>query len=936
MEQINRHIKEEIIRVESIKNKIELKKRVKREKIKQLEYFNNWLINIRISMHLCKYRQVINEIELRKRDFDAIPELHWKFQTIEIDAIFKILKKKFRHHPNEVAKEYSYQHHACMFWLNQIFIILEHLVLEFRPDLNKELNYNDISIIKPIQCIIEGHIQLILGLMIFSQYNHKIQEICSYLSIIERLRPFLEYSTNNKIYIYFQRIQLLKVKLFIENCDYINAMDHLTKNVFFCFNYMILLSDELFNIYYYDTKDENYINYYDNLNHQQQLHMLNRLENERNLKTAQRLKKLDSSKIIMPSTKKSNNSLNTKLKINDKNLFLNLSLKNSRIINNSPKKEKINNNEDNILINDLRKKESSKKLIQIKNLVSNSINNNYSSKKLNDLFDLENTNNIFITKLKPIKRINIRTKKIIEDILSSMAFNFYFHAIIFEHLGLIEYALDSYKVVNWFGMKFLTEKHPNFSNFMNNLLKCAWNNYNLITQIKFEKEKRKNIRSLLENSENLSKKIKLKKSLFKNSSFNKFRLIGLKNNEKKLNLYLDNLGKELYKEEETRNVNLFNNFTKTGYILSTVKMIDNLLSNNFKDVLNKMKKVEITKQKEDIKELINKTIIQNKKSPDNSISSFKMTPKKLNNINNIFKKENSNINLILNRDIISNINFKKKNLISLKKDNNSRNNTNKLVRNNNKINFFGIPNKKLTITCRNKNNFSFFNSNEKNQRNNKLEKINIKINNYSSIKNENNDKNIYTKFFNFKKYNIAKVNSKINSGFASSSRSSHNKDKVEKLPVDREYFSRQFINKKHFLDRFCNKELNFQKKLLRTKSYDKEFNKVPEEFNLQKIINEAELNFSIKFEIAKSSRGKKNLNNLIKQNYTLVNNNNDKNKLLTKKIKRPSTSRFLNNNYNINEIKLKELNLDYNKILIKRNELIKRKRNIIFGNLKNK
>lgn len=39
MEQINRHIKEEIIRVESIKNKIELKKRVKREKIKQLEYF---------------------------------------------------------------------------------------------------------------------------------------------------------------------------------------------------------------------------------------------------------------------------------------------------------------------------------------------------------------------------------------------------------------------------------------------------------------------------------------------------------------------------------------------------------------------------------------------------------------------------------------------------------------------------------------------------------------------------------------------------------------------------------------------------------------------------------------------------------------------------------------------------------------------------------
>ena len=939
MEQINRHIKKEIIRAESIRNPIEFKKK---EKAKQLEYFNYWIKNIRMSMHCCKYRQVINEIELRKHNFEAIPEVHWKYQTIEIDAIFKILRKKYRRHPNEITKEFSYQHHACMFWLNQIFQILEHLVLEFRPDLNKELNYNDISIIKPIQCILEAHIKLILSLMIFSQYNHQIQDICAYLSIIERLRPFLDYTANSKIFMYFQRIQLLKVKLFIENCDYISAMNTITKNVFFSFDYMIILGDEIFNIYYYDTKDENYINYYEELNNQQKLHEKNKLENEKNLRTSQKIKKKESSKIVISSPKKSSSSINTKFKFNDKNLFYNLGFSSPKKNNNSLNKEIGSNNEENIRINNIRKKESNKKIIQIKNLVINNLINNNANNKLDDLSDLENKSDIFITKIKQVKMIDVHRKRIIEDIIFSMAFYFYFRAVIFEHLGEIASALDSYKIVNWFGMKFLTEKHPNFSNYMNRLLKCAWNNYNLITKIKFEKEKRNNLRSILENSEELKKKIKLKKKLFKNTSFNKLRLIGLKNNEKKLNLYLDNLGKQLYKEEETRNVNIFNNFTKTGYILSTVKMIDNLLSNDFKHVLDQMKKVEITKQKEDIKNLINKTLMRNKKSsesPDSPRTNFKMTPKKLDNINNVFKKENKNINLILNRNIINNINnihYKKKNLISLKKNINININKNNLVKNNNYMNIFGISHKKFSITCRNKKNFSFFNSNENSKRNNKLEKLNIKLNNYSNIKNENNNnKNIYKKFFNFKRYNIAKVDPKMLSGFGSSSRSSHSKDKVEKLPVDREYFSKQFIKKKHFLDRLCNKELNFQKKLLRTKSCDREFNKSPEEFNLQKVINDAELNFSIKFEIAKSSRVKKNLNNLIKQNYSIINNTNNSNKIFTNKIKRPSTSRFDNNNkYNINEIKLKELNLDYNKILLKRNELIKRKRNIILGKLK--
>lgn len=187
-------------------------------------------------------------------------------------------------------------------------------------------------------------------------------------------------------------------------------------------------------------------------------------------------------------------------------------------------------------------------------------------------------------------------------------------ATIFEHLGIIDSALDSYKEVDWFSMKFLSTKFPKFVKYISNLLKCAWNNYNLITTIKIEKEKRKNMRLLEGSIEEAKGKLQLKKNMFQNFPLNRFKYHKLKNNEQKLKKYLDNLGKQLYKEEEIRNANLFCNFTKTGYILSTVKMIDDLLSDNFKHVLKEMKKIEITKPKDQIKDLINKTILKNQKS----------------------------------------------------------------------------------------------------------------------------------------------------------------------------------------------------------------------------------------------------------------------------------------------------------------------------------
>ena len=769
MEYLNRHIIKELRKQESLRpNKKQIIKIID-EKSQKRETFKQWLKNIRISMHLCKYRQVINEIESKKNLFKCIPDEHWKYQCIEIDAIFKILKKKFIHHPKEIAKENSYQNHACLLWLNQIFILLEKLILEFRPDLNKNLNFKKESIMKPIQCIIEGYIKFIFLLIVFAQYNHQMPEICSYLSIIDRFLPFLAFTHRSNIYIYFQKIQLLKVKLFIENCDYLNAMESLEKNIYFCFDYIRLLSDDNFNIYFFDTNKERYRKYYENLN----IHLK---KDNRKIKSPKRKSMIKDIGSNCPSPKKSNNNIK-KCKSIEKNKTPNY-VSNSPIKNNYSNKETLSNLEDssNIII---KNKDSFRNSLVIKNLTVKNAPNNGSNES-------DNKKDIFLTQVKRDTTNHLHSQKVIEDILSNIALNFYLRASIFEHLGNIDSALDSYKEVEWFSFKFLSKKFPNFVKYMSNLLNCAWNNYNLITKIKTEKEKRKRLRIALENLEESKGKIKTKKIIFRSGSLNPFKFNKLKSDERKLKKYLDNLGKNLYREEETRNMNLYSNFNKTGYILSTVKMIDNLLSDDFKNVLKQMKKVEITKQKEDIRDLINKTIIKNQKSASEHQTLINSSNTPNNTILRLKKNYISDIN------IGNNLNIKTKKLINLKKPINR----NRFNKNDNYFNFMEQSNKRISISCRNsdkiKKNIKLFNSNEKNIKK-KLEKILVNNKNYSYIK-----RNLFKKnYFNFNKYSFDKY--KINSDF--NSKASHSKEKVEKYPMDKENFNKTFIKKKFFLDR---------------------------------------------------------------------------------------------------------------------------------------
>ena len=115
------------------------------------------------------------------------------------------------------------------------------------------------------------------------------------------------------------------------------------------------------------------------------------------------------------------------------------------------------------------------------------------------------------------------------------------------------------------------------------------------------------------------------------------------------------------------------------------------------------------------------------------------------------------------------------------------------------------------------------------------------------------------------------------------------------------------------------------KNLLETKSVFPEIVRPIDDLDIKKVKQDADLNFSMKLEIAKSGRNKKNLTNLIKQNINVVASAKNKN------LNRSDTPTEQSRNNNIeedNKQKLKQIEDDYINIITKRNRLIKGKKGI--------
>ena len=169
---------------------------------------------------------------------------------------------------------------------------------------------------------------------------------------------------------------------------------------------------------------------------------------------------------------------------------------------------------------------------------------------------------------------------------------------------------------------------------------------------------------------------------------------------------------------------------------------------------------------------------------------------------------------------------------------------------------------------------------------------------------------------------------KINPGISSTFRTRVKKEKVQRYLVDKDNFSKNIIKKKIYLDNFSSKEFLFLRDLLKSKSLFPEVVKPIDDLELKKVRQDADINFYTKLEIAKSGRGKKNLNNLINQNINIVvNANNQKSKTSrTNFHKNKSYSNFAD--ISDNNEKLKKLENDCKNINSRRRLIIKRKKEI--------
>jgi hypothetical protein len=235
---------------------------------------------------------------------------------------------------------------------------------------------------------------------------------------------------------------------------------------------------------------------------------------------------------------------------------------------------------------------------------------------------------------------------------------FYLRGITCEELNDLNRATKSYILCKWVYLKFLIDDNELFGIFINKIESNSISRIKIINDIRKIIEKRKmaqkrkirkiSLRLMDKNYKMFNDRYQslFNSNKYKNISSNEFTINNKEKNYEGLENYLDKIGKKMFKEEENRNNNLIQKFTKSKYIISTLTMIDNLLSKDFKNILLKMDKIEIKKPKDDIKEIINKTIIKRRRRIFNSNLEKSRTAISTMNINNRNRElyENNNIN----------------------------------------------------------------------------------------------------------------------------------------------------------------------------------------------------------------------------------------------------------------------------------------------------
>ena len=654
--------------------------KLEEDKKKMKKKFDEWLITLNEFFSNKLYRQVIREIEDKKNNYLLISKTEfWKLKLLKAKSILKIIARKMTKHHKEVILENSIQNFSLKFWFNQIFMSLEELCLEFRFDINSHMDPNSKEILSAIQSLAEAHLEFIYYLSVFSIGTGEIMPLLTYISNADKLIQFSNLLLNPEVYDLYLDILLIKIKILIENCNYIPAIE--TLGIFF----KIFFKDIIF---YIDFE--------------------------------------------VPLTSESINSSN---------------------------------------------------------------------------------------KIEKKKNFNLC------NVIQKLIMAYYLRGVISEHLGFYKNAIKAYQQCRWFSNIFMFNFNKPIFKFFRNMEKIYITYNEVFEEIQEQFEKRnKNNKNTFDKKGKSHKILYLKKrglnkSMISMKSKNFFltnRKIKINDryssgksviSEKQLVKVLNNIGKRLYKEDENRNNNIFDKFGTNDFVLSTIGMVNNLLSTPFREVLRKMKKVEVTKPIEEISYLINKTLAIKRRNEfkeemeKKSKSKSKKNPHKLHRNKSTFTDISSVMNKNMN-EFEASIKYNIK-LVS-KKDSNKNEN--------------GKDNNRYEVSTSNAVRTKFMLSS-------------IKTNKY---KNTNKSTLI-------------------------------NYNKVDKYSPDKDVFSKSLTCKKKYLDSFFEKELLFQKKLLKLKSSDME-RVTMDDYNPQQIVKSAERDFNIIKCFAESKNAKKNLMNLVRSN----------------------------------------------------------------------
>ena len=88
-----------------------------------------WILSLKQRMHNKQFRKVISDIEINYQKYENLSSDIWECRFLKGQSILKIISRKLNKYPIEIKKDNSKQRYNILFWFNQVFLILEQLVL---------------------------------------------------------------------------------------------------------------------------------------------------------------------------------------------------------------------------------------------------------------------------------------------------------------------------------------------------------------------------------------------------------------------------------------------------------------------------------------------------------------------------------------------------------------------------------------------------------------------------------------------------------------------------------------------------------------------------------------------------------------------------------------------------------------------------------------